>query len=87
MMHYVRMFVVGIVVGIVARFVYPGAVPLGWIMSGVLGIAGSFVGGLLGNLVSKPPQGGSALHPAGFLMSVVGAVVLIFVFRSVLHLV
>jgi uncharacterized membrane protein YeaQ/YmgE (transglycosylase-associated protein family) len=87
MMHFVRMFVVGIVVGIIARFVYPGAVPMGLLVSGALGIAGSFVGGLLGNLVSKPADGSTGFHPAGFLMSVLGAVLLIFVFRTVLHLV
>jgi uncharacterized membrane protein YeaQ/YmgE (transglycosylase-associated protein family) len=87
MMHYIRMLVVGIIVGIIARFVYPGAVPMGLLVSGALGIGGSFVGGLLGNLVSKPADGSTGFHPAGFVMSVIGAVLLIFIFRSVLHLV
>lgn len=86
-LHYLRMFVVGIIVGIIARFVYPGAVPMGWIMSGALGIAGSFVGGLIGNLINKPADGAArGFHPAGFLLSIVGAVLLIFVFRTVLHI-
>lgn len=86
MLHIVRMVVVGLIVGILARFFYPGAVHLGFLWSAVLGIAGSFVGGLIGRLV-QPSSANEPFHPAGFLLSVVGAIVLIFIFRSVLHLV
>ncbi len=86
MMHYVRMAVVGILVGILARFFYPGQVPLSLIASGGLGIAGSFVGGLIGNIFSKPTDG-QMFHPAGLVMSVIGSMLLIFLFRTVLHLV
>ena len=85
MMHIVRMIVVGLIVGIIARFVYPGAVHMSWLMNAVLGIAGSFVGGLIGNLFSKPADG-QFLHPAGFVMSVIGAMILIFLCRTVLNL-
>jgi uncharacterized membrane protein YeaQ/YmgE (transglycosylase-associated protein family) len=69
--------VVGLIVGILARFFYPGPVPLGLIATILLGIGGSFVGGFLGRLVG----GGSAtpLQPAGLIGSVIGGIVLIFV--------
>ena len=52
MLHYIWMFIVGIVVGIIAKLIYPGAAHMGIILTGILGIVGSFVGGFiaLGNL-------------------------------------
>ena len=83
-MKYVSMAVVGLVVGILARFFYPGAVEMGWIVSIVLGIAGSFVAGFIGSMFDKTP--GTALRPAGFITSVLGAILLIFLARNVFHL-
>lgn len=80
MFHYLWMFIVGIAAGLIARFVLPGADQMGLIMTGILGIAGSFVGGMIGRLFSKPAEGAS-FHPAGFLMSIVGAVVLLVAWR------
>lgn len=85
MFHYIGMFITGIIVGIIARFVYPGPVPMSWLMSGVLGIAGSLLGGTVMGLINKPADG-SVIHPAGLITSVLGAMLLIFVCRSVLHL-
>jgi uncharacterized membrane protein YeaQ/YmgE (transglycosylase-associated protein family) len=84
MLHVVRIVIVGLIVGIIARFLYPGAVPLDLVMSTILGIAGSIVGGVIAHFV-RPSE--EPFHPAGFIMSVIGAMALIFVFRSVLHLV
>jgi uncharacterized membrane protein YeaQ/YmgE (transglycosylase-associated protein family) len=63
----------GLIVGIVARLLVPGREPGGWITSILLGIFGSFVGGWLGRLMGVSADG----QPAGFVMSVVGAVVLL----------
>ena len=79
-MKYVSMIAVGLVVGIVARFVYPGAVPMGLIMSAALGVVGSFLAGFVGSMLDKEP--GTQLKPAGFLFSVVGAVAVIFIART-----
>lgn len=80
MFHYLWMFIVGIAAGLIARFVLPGADSMGLVMTGILGVAGSFVGGMIGRLFSKPAEGAS-FHPAGFLMSIVGAVVLLVAWR------
>jgi uncharacterized membrane protein YeaQ/YmgE (transglycosylase-associated protein family) len=77
MVHFIWMFVVGIVVGLVARAVLPGAQHMGLLMTGALGIVGSFVGGFLSRAFSKPAEG-SMFHPAGFIMSVVGAIIVLF---------
>ena len=64
MLHVLWMFVVGIIVGAIARFIMPGAQTMGIFMTGVLGIAGSIVGGLIARVFSKPPEG-TPFHPAG----------------------
>lgn len=78
-MNYVMMAVVGLIVGILARFIYPGPVEMGWIMSAVLGIAGSFLAGFLGSMRDGKP--GTELRPASFVWSLVGALLLIFIGR------
>ncbi len=84
-MHYVWMFIVGIVVGLLARLVMPGADHMGLIMTGVLGIVGSFVGGIIVRLFTKnAPADGSKIQPAGILMSIVGAVIVLFVYNRFL---
>ncbi|MBY8826729.1 GlsB/YeaQ/YmgE family stress response membrane protein [Hephaestia mangrovi] len=77
--HIIRLVVVGLIVGILARFFYPGAVHLGWIGSIVLGIAGSFVAGFVAKAIH--PNAGEPMHPAGFIASIIGAMVLIFLAR------
>ena len=77
MLHYLWMFIVGIVVGAIARLIMPGAEHLGLIMTGILGIAGSFVGGFIARLFSKPADG-AMVHPAGLILSIVGALILLY---------
>jgi uncharacterized membrane protein YeaQ/YmgE (transglycosylase-associated protein family) len=79
-MQYVVMIVVGLIVGILARFFYPGAVHMGIIASAALGIAGSFLAGLVARFL-HPATKDQPFHPAGFLYSIVGAIVLIFLGR------
>jgi len=81
-MHYVWMFIVGIIVGALARFVMPGADHMSLLMTGVLGVVGSFVGGFLVRLFSKSaPADSTKIQPAGILMSIVGAVIVLFVYN------
>jgi uncharacterized membrane protein YeaQ/YmgE (transglycosylase-associated protein family) len=87
-MHYVYMLIVGLIVGILARFLYPGPVHLGILGSALLGIAGSYAAGLLSRALqpAATSTAGGSLRPAGILYSIVGAMVLIFLGRM-LHLV
>jgi uncharacterized membrane protein YeaQ/YmgE (transglycosylase-associated protein family) len=78
-MHLVWMLIVGLIVGAVARWIMPGVDQMGWLMTSLLGIAGSFVGGLISRLIWRSGDGG--LHPAGFVMSVIGALILLYVVR------
>ncbi|MEO8299163.1 MAG: GlsB/YeaQ/YmgE family stress response membrane protein [Burkholderiales bacterium] len=74
-MHYLWMVIVGFVVGLVARAVLPGTQSLGIILTAVLGIAGSFIAGYLGQALGWYQAG----EGAGFVGSVVGAAVLLFI--------
>ncbi len=76
MLHYLWMIIVGIIAGLIARVVMPGNDQMSLLLTGALGIAGSFVGGLISRLFSKPADG-AMFHPAGFFMSIIGAVVIL----------
>ncbi len=74
-MHYVWMAVIGFVVGLIARAILPGTQSLGIILTAVLGIAGAFLAGFAGQAMGLYTSG----QPAGFIASVVGAIVLLFI--------
>ena len=78
MLHIIWSIIVGFLVGLCARFILPGAQQMGFILTTVLGIAGSIVGGLIGRIFSKPAPG-SAFHPAGLIMSIIGAIIVLFI--------
>ena len=72
--------IVGFFAGLIARAVLPGADKMGFLATTGVGIAGSIIGGLLGRLIRKP-QAGQKFEPAGFFMSIVGAIVLLLLLR------
>jgi uncharacterized membrane protein YeaQ/YmgE (transglycosylase-associated protein family) len=74
MLHIIWYIIVGFIVGLIARAIMPGAQHLGFIMTTLLGIAGSIIGGLIARLFSKP-EPGATFHPAGFILSPKGSAV------------
>jgi len=76
MLHIIWSIIVGFIVGLCARAILPGVQHLGFIMTTLLGIGGSIIGGLIGRLFSRPAPG-AAFHPAGFIMSILGAILLL----------
>jgi uncharacterized membrane protein YeaQ/YmgE (transglycosylase-associated protein family) len=78
MLHVIWMIIVGFIVGVIARFVYPGAVSMGFWLTVVLGIIGSIVGGLIGRAIWKSPDG--RFHPAGFVLSIIGALIVLWLY-------
>ena len=81
MFHLLWMLIVGIVVGAIARWIMPGAQAMGLLMTGLIGITGSFIGGFIARLFSKPADG-AIVHPAGLILSVVGALILLYVMQK-----
>lgn len=71
--------VFGLVVGIVAKFLMPGRDPGGFILTIALGIVGAMVGGFLGRALGWYRES----DPVGFLMAVLGSIVLLILYRFV----
>ena len=71
--------IVGLIVGAIARFVLPGEQKMGWILTGLLGIAGSLAAGFVGQALGWYQAG----QGAGWIASVLGAVLLLFVVNKV----
>jgi uncharacterized membrane protein YeaQ/YmgE (transglycosylase-associated protein family) len=78
-MHIIGMVIVGLIAGALARLLMPGRDPMGIIMTIVLGIAGSFVGGFVAGLIWRNETGN--FRPGGLLLSVLGAILLLFLWR------
>jgi uncharacterized membrane protein YeaQ/YmgE (transglycosylase-associated protein family) len=69
---------VGLIVGIIAKFLMPGRDPGGFIITAFLGIAGSVLAYFVGSSLGWYAQG----EPAGLIASVVGAIILLAVYRA-----
>jgi len=78
MLHIIWSVIVGFIVGWIALKIMPGVQHLGFITTTLLGIGGSIVGGLIARLFSRPAPG-TAFHPAGFIFSILGALILLFI--------
>lgn len=77
--HLIITVIVGLVVGAIARFIMPGEQKMGWILTAVLGIGGSVVAGYVGHAMGWYEMG----QPVGWIASVVGALVLLFIVQKV----
>ena len=71
--------VLGFVIGLIAKFIHPGKENMGFIMTIVLGIAGSFLAGIIGQFIGwyKAGQG------AGFIASVIVAILLLVIYGKI----
>lgn len=76
-MHYLWVAIIGLIVGALAKFIMPGKDPGGIIVTMLLGIAGSFIATFLGRAVGWYQAG----QAAGFIMSLIGAIVLLVIYR------
>lgn len=70
--------IIGFVVGLIAKAITPGKDPSGFIITTLLGVAGAFIGTFIGQGVGLYHEG----EPAGFFMSVFGAIVLLLIYHA-----
>lgn len=77
-MHVILFLIFGLIVGALARLIVPGKEPGGWLVSMLIGVAGSFLGGFLGRVLGLYRDG----EPAGFVMSLLGAVLLVGIYQA-----
>ncbi|MGB3620663.1 MAG: GlsB/YeaQ/YmgE family stress response membrane protein [Ketobacter sp.] len=75
-MEIISTLIVGLIVGAIAKFLMPGNDPGGWIVTILLGIAGSFVGTYIAGMLGMA-------GPVGWIGSILGAMLLLFVYRLV----
>jgi uncharacterized membrane protein YeaQ/YmgE (transglycosylase-associated protein family) len=79
------LLIIGVVAGFLARLLVPGPDPMSAGATIVLGIIGSFVGGLLGWVLFGKDLDQGALQPSGLIGSVVGAILALLVYRAVVR--
>ena len=77
-MNIIGWLLFGLVVGAIAKFLMPGRDPGGWIVTILLGVAGSFVGGFLATAIL-----GRNDQTAGWIGSIIGAMVLLLIYRMI----
>lgn len=70
---------IGLIAGFIARAIKPGDDGMGWIMTAVLGVAGSFLAGFLGAALGLYSPG----QPVGFIASIIGAILLLVIYGFV----
>jgi uncharacterized membrane protein YeaQ/YmgE (transglycosylase-associated protein family) len=78
-MHIIMTFLLGLIVGVIAKLLMPGRDPGGFIITALLGIAGAFIAKWIGQLLGwyRPEDS------AGFIASVLGAILLLWIYRLV----
>ena len=77
-MHIIGTLFIGLLVGIIAKFLMPGRDPGGWIITILLGLAGSFIANYVGVAAGWYRDG----EAAGFIASVIGAIALLALYRA-----
>lgn len=80
MLGWIGWIIFGLIVGIVGKFLMPGRDPGGFIVTILLGIAGALLGGFIGRALGFYQEG----EPAGFIMAVIGAIILLAIYRAVI---
>jgi uncharacterized membrane protein YeaQ/YmgE (transglycosylase-associated protein family) len=77
------LIVIGLIAGLLARAIIPGKQSMGILMTIVLGIVGSFVGGFLGFLLFGADPNGGFLQPSGIIGSIIGAIIVLGIYVAV----
>lgn len=77
-MHFLYFAIFGLVVGAIAKFLMPGRDPGGFVITAIIGMIGSMLGAFIGQAVGMYHEGTDA---AGWVMSVIGAVALLAIYR------
>jgi len=75
--------VIGLIIGLIARFLVPGRDPMGCLATSLLGIAGAFVGGFISRFFFPVASRAAGYVRPGFLISLVGAIIVLLLVRVV----
>jgi uncharacterized membrane protein YeaQ/YmgE (transglycosylase-associated protein family) len=83
MISLIGVLIIGLIVGALAKLIVRGEEPGGCLITMVIGIAGSFVAFYLGRLFGWTSGHPDSLRPVGFIPSLIGAVILLFVYHLI----
>lgn len=78
MLWLIGWLIYGLIVGFFAKILHPGPDPVGCLPTVGIGVAGSYVGGLISWLLGR----GQFLNPAGIIMGVIGAIIFLWLYRQ-----
>jgi uncharacterized membrane protein YeaQ/YmgE (transglycosylase-associated protein family) len=84
-MQIIGFLVFGLIVGLLARAIFPGRQAMGWLMTAVLGMVGSLVGGLIGHALfggNTQADGTWGFTPGGWISSIIGALVVLWAYLA-----
>jgi uncharacterized membrane protein YeaQ/YmgE (transglycosylase-associated protein family) len=79
----ILLLIIGAIAGFLARAIVPGKDSMGIVPTILLGIVGSFVGGFLGALIFGKDALEGLLQPSGIIGSIIGAVIVLLIYRAV----
>ena len=83
MLSFIWFLIVGLIAGALARLIMPGRDAMSWLMTMLLGIVGSVLGGLISWAIWGAETSETGFRPAGLLLSILGAIVVLFVWRKI----
>ena len=83
MFGFIWWIVIGLIAGLLARFIIPGEQPMGWLLTIVLGLIGSVVGGFISSAVFGTDPRDSNIQTSGLIMSTIGALVVLGLYLAV----
>jgi uncharacterized membrane protein YeaQ/YmgE (transglycosylase-associated protein family) len=82
-MHILGFLLFGLIVGLLARALYPGRQAMGFLTTSALGMAGSLLGGLIGHALwggNSQPDGTWGFTPGGWILSITGSLLVLFIY-------
>lgn len=82
-MHFIWWLIIGLIAGALARLIMPGRDAMSWVATILLGIVGSIVGGLISWAIWGAETANSGFRPAGLLLSIIGAIVVLWIWRMI----
>ena len=83
MMGFIWMVIIGLIAGALARLIMPGRDPMGIVMTIILGIVGSILGGLVSWAIWGTDTVDGGFRPAGLLLSILGAIIVLWIYRMI----
>ncbi len=83
MLGFIWWLIIGVVAGGLARLIMPGRQPMGWLLTMILGLVGSMVGGFVSSLLFGYDPMDPGFHASGLVMSTLGAIAVLAIYGSV----